>query len=389
VTRDRVLWVSRAVTPSGLRERVRVVLDGSRISEVSADVAPAAGDEVFDGALLLPGLIDLQVNGGDGAAYASSDADERARATHYHLSRGTTSLLATLVTAPLDELELAIGRLAAEVTGANPVLGIHVEGPFLAPAKCGAHAAEHLCDPTPETANRLLESARGTLRMLTLAPERPGALDAIAQFARAGAVVAAGHSLATYDELQAAIGAGLSFVTHVGNASDWPSRPMDHERGYRRSEPGLVGTFLIDQRLSGSLILDGHHIHPDLARALIAARGPASIALVSDATPAAGRPPGRYRLGSLEAEVREGGYAVAPGGGLAGSVITLLDAVRIAVDHAGIPLVDAVTMASEVPAHLIGHGQRKGVLRAGADADLLLLDDEWRVLRVIRAGAAV
>lgn len=383
------IWAARAVTATGVRERVRLVAEGGRIERLEDGVEPVADDEVFEDAMLLPGLVDLQVNGGDGAAYSAQDREERARASAYHVRRGTTSLLATLVSAPLDALEPAIERLAADVDPGGPVVGLHVEGPFLSEAKAGAHAPGVLCDPTPERVKRILEPARGTLRMLTLAPERAGALEAIPLLVREGAVVAAGHSLASHAEMQRAIEAGLSFVTHVGNASDWPSRPFDAERGYRRSEPGLVGSFLVEERLGGSLILDGLHLDPDLARALIELRGAARVVLVSDATPAAGLAPGHYRLGATEVEIRAAGYAVAVGGGLAGSTITLLDAVRIAVERAHVPLPDAVAMASVVPAQLIGIAPRKGALRPEADADLLVVGDDWSLRRVYRGGEPV
>ncbi|MBW2282848.1 MAG: amidohydrolase family protein [Deltaproteobacteria bacterium] len=378
------LWVPRAVTPTGVRERVRITVADGAIASVEEGVEPADRDESLDGTLL-PGLVDLQVNGGDGASYASADPAERQRATAYHLGRGTTSLLATLVSAPADALERAIGRLADDVDGSGPVVGIHVEGPFLSAEKSGAHARGVLCDPTPDRVKRLLEPARGALRLITLAPERAGALEAIPQFVREGAVVAAGHSLATYDQVGRAVEAGLSFVTHVGNASDWPTRPYDEARGYRRSEPGLVGAFLADERLSGSLVLDGLHLHPALARVLVELRGPARVVLVSDATAAAGLDPGQYDLDGFSFEVRPGGYAVAPGGGLAGSMISLLDAVRIGVEQAGLPLVDCVAMASSVPARLVGL-ERKGALRVGADADLVLVSEQWEVLRVYASG---
>lgn len=382
------IWAARAVTANGVRERVRIVTENGRIARVEDGVEPAE-DDVFEDATLLPGLVDLQVNGGDGAAYSDADADARERATAYHVRHGSTSILATLVSAPLDSLEPAIERLAGEVDEAGPLVGLHVEGPFLSEEKAGAHAPGVLCDPTLERVKRILEPAHGTLRMFTLAPERAGALEAIPLLVREGAVVAAGHSMATHAQMQQAIEAGLSFVTHVGNASDWPSRPFDAEWGYRRSEPGLVGSFLIEERLGGSLILDGHHLHPELARALIELRGSSRVVLVSDATPAAGLEPGHYRLGGMEAEIHAGGYAVAAGGGLAGSVITLLDAVRVAVEQAHVPLPDAVAMASSVPAQLIGIAPRKGALRAGADADLLLVRPDWSVHRVYRAGEPV
>ena len=223
--------------------------------------------------------------------------------------------------------------------------------------------------------------------MVTLAPELPGAEDAIARFSAAGAVVAAGHTQASHETLLRAIEAGLSFVTHLGNASDWPGRPFDEALGYRRSEPGVIGTFLFEPRLRGSLILDGLHLHPGLARALVQLRGPDALVLVSDATAAAGLPPGRQRLGALEIEVREG-YATL-GGGLAGSVITLLDALRVAVEQSGLTLATALRMASATPARVLGCESRKGALAPGCDADLLLLGEDWQPHAVYQRGVRV
>ena len=235
---------------------------------------------------------------------------------------------------------------------------------------------------------RLLDAAGPALRMLTLAPEQPGALEATELLVAADVIVAAGHSRARLDELRRAIDRGLSFVTHVGNASEWPTRPVDPERGFRTSEPGLVGGFMVEPRLRGSLILDGIHLHPELCAALIALRGVDQVALVSDATPAAGQPPGRYRMGGLEAEIHAGGYATA-GQGLAGSVIPLVQAVRTAVREARLGLGPALRMATLTPAEVLGIDARKGRLAPGCDADLLVLGPELEVLEVYRAGTPV
>jgi N-acetylglucosamine-6-phosphate deacetylase len=382
------LFAGRALLPDGLRERVRIELEEGRIARVAAGSSPREGDLRFDDECCLPGLVDLQANGAAGVAYDDPSPERRSIATRHHLERGTTALLATLVSAPLDELAAALDRLADDVDPAGPVVGIHLEGPFLAPEKSGAHAKAALRDPTPDAVERLLASARGALRMVTLAPERPGALEAVRRFARAGAIVCAGHTEAGEREIALAIEAGLSFVTHVGNASDWPSRQPDPALGYRRSEPGLAGTFLFERRLSGSVILDGRHLHPGLVRALVELRGPDAIALVSDAAPFAGLPPGRYRIGGLAAEVRAAGFATT-GEGLAGSVITLADALRLAVQELGLPLDVAVRMASETPARTIGLGDRKGRLATGFDADLLIADRELAACAVLQAGERV
>jgi N-acetylglucosamine-6-phosphate deacetylase len=185
--------------------------------------------------------------------------------------------------------------------------------------------------------------------------------------------------------MREAVDRGLALVTHVGNASDWPARVFDPQVGYRRSEPGVVGAFLADARLRASLILDGHHLHPGLARALVAARGPRALALISDAAPFAGLEPGIHDLWGMRARIDPRGFA-SRGEGLAGSTIALCDAVRLAVDCAGLPLEDAVAMASSVPAEILGVSQRKGRIAPGWDADLLVADAALRPLCVYRAG---
>jgi N-acetylglucosamine-6-phosphate deacetylase len=382
------VWSSRALTPDEELERVRIRIEDGRIAEVCSGEPQAPGDTVYPDGVLVPGLVDLQVNGGNGAAYLSEDPEERRRATAYHLRSGTTSLLATLVTAPFEQLEVALREIAGEVSPEGPILGIHLEGPFLSAEKRGAHARQHLRDPDSGAVERLLGAAGRGLRIVTLAPERPGALEAVESISSAGVIVSAGHSCATLKELRDAIDRGLSFMTHVGNTGDWPSRPLDPARGFRVSEPGMVGTFLIESRLRGSLILDGLHLHPELARAIVRLRGVRNVALVSDATHAAGLPPGRYARGGLDTLVQPGGYATA-GTGLAGSVVPLVETVRVAVREAGLSLQEAIRMATRTPAEVIGVQERKGALAAGADADFLLLEPDLGLRAVYRRGELV
>jgi N-acetylglucosamine-6-phosphate deacetylase len=385
---EAAIFAAGALTPTRALARVRVVARGGRIASLEANARPRRGDAVFADAMLVPGLVDLQVNGALGAAYDDPSAEARRRATDFHVRSGTTSLLGTLVSAPLEPLAEALARLAGDVDARGPVVGIHLEGPFLAPEKRGAHAESALVEPTRASVARLLSAAGPSLSMLTLAPELPGALECVERAARAGIAVAAGHSRATLACVRAAIERGLSFVTHVGNASDWPQRAFDPARGFRTSEPGLVGAFLVEPRLSGSLILDGVHLHPELARALVKLRGPDHVALVSDATPATGLAPGRYRIGGLDAELRRDRIAVA-GEGLAGSAVPLVDCVRCAVRDAGLPLATAIRMATATPARVAGVQRRKGRLARGADADLLLLGPDLELRAVYRRGEPV
>ncbi|MFQ5697718.1 MAG: N-acetylglucosamine-6-phosphate deacetylase [Myxococcota bacterium] len=378
------LWASRALTPRRALERVRLVHRQGRIVSLRAEVEAEPADDVWTDSILAPGLVDLQVNGGAGAAFDDPEPEERRRAARFHLERGTTSLLATLVSAPLESLLEA----AARIELCPPVVGLHLEGPFLSPEKAGAHSLAALVPPTRARVDALVECAGGVLRMLTLAPELPGALDAIARLREAGVVVAAGHSRATLERVRAGIERGLGFVTHLGNASDWPSRSLDPELGFRTSEPGLVGSFLVDRRLRGSVIADGVHLHPELIRALVELRGPASLALVSDATPAAGLPPGRYRLGAREVRLHPQGFATA-GEGLAGSTQLLIDGVRVATRQAGLPLATALEMATSTPAAVLGLSDRKGTLEPGSDADLLVLGADLEVRATYLAGARV
>jgi N-acetylglucosamine-6-phosphate deacetylase len=382
------IWAERAVTPAGVEARVRVRIAGGRIEAVEPGVEPAPADECFRSGLLLPGLIDLQVNGADGAAFSDVDPRARGRAVDWHLRRGTTSLLATLISAAPEALIGSLERLAGDLARQPALAGIHLEGPFLSENKAGAHPVAQLRDAAPELLERLIAAAGGGLRMLTLAPERDGALQAIARLQRDGVVCAAGHTRASFARMREAVDLGLSLVTHVGNASDWPTRVFDPQVGYRRSEPGVIGAFLADPRLRASVILDGHHLHPELVRALVAAKGRRALALISDAAPFAGLAPGSHELWGMQARIDARGFAT-QGEGLAGSTIALVDALRVAVQQAGIPLEHAVEMASAVPAEILGIGARKGRIAPGWDADLLVADPELRPRCVYLAGRAI
>jgi N-acetylglucosamine-6-phosphate deacetylase len=367
-------------------------LAGGRIVSISpgwTDSGPGVLD-ARDG-LVIPGLVDIQVNGALGWSFQFADRDHFADIITYAVAHGTTTLLPTLVTALPETLIPSLTALAAFIKTEQPVFlpGIHLEGPFLSPKRSGAHDPEALRMPDLELMQRFYDAAQGFLKIVTLAPELPGALDLIRMLSSRGVVVSAGHSAATYRQIQAAMSAGLTFMTHLGNASDWPQRALD-ERGFLGSEPGFVGSFLAIPELGGSIIADGFHFHPALIRPLASLKS-YRLVLVSDASTVTGLPPGIYTSGGLGAEIHPEGFATSTlgGGWLAGSIISLLDAVRCCVQSGGLSIEKAVTLASRNPAYLLGIEGRKGDIRLGADADLLVLNPDLTLRHVIAAGRLI
>ncbi|KQQ07439.1 N-acetylglucosamine-6-phosphate deacetylase [Rathayibacter sp. Leaf296] len=353
-----------------------VVEDGWVAAADGAITATGTGDswrglasaEVVDagGATLVPGFVDLHVHGGGGAA-VDDGADAIARMLAAHRAHGTTRSVLSLVAAPLEELERSLAVIA-DLAAADPlVLGSHLEGPFLAPGRRGAHALGALALPTPEVVERLLESARGTLVQVTVAPELPGALDAISRFAAAGVVVALGHTEADAALARAALDRGVRLITHAFNAM-----PGIHHRA-----PGPVPAALADPRVVLELILDGEHVHPDVARLAFAA-APDRIALVTDAMAAAGSADGVYRLGGLDVSVQAGRAVLSGTDTLAGSTLTQDRALRFALDAVGLPEPTAVGALTATPARVLGRTDL-GLLQPGHRGDLVLLDASHRV----------
>ncbi|MFC0036861.1 N-acetylglucosamine-6-phosphate deacetylase [Actinomadura rayongensis] len=336
---------------------------------------PAGADVSLDGGLLAPGLVDLQVNGFYGHDFA--DADERA--WHEVVTRlpgtGVTAFLPTFITAPVAEQAAALRRTQdllpnlPETTAR--VLGVHLEGPFLSPRRKGAHNAAHLTDPTPDAIAALLET--GLVRLVTLAPERAGALDAVRTLTEAGVLVSVGHSDATAAQAEAAADAGARMVTHLFNAQSG----LDHRA------PGVAAQALTDARLAPGLILDLVHVAPVMARLAFAA-APGRIVLVTDAASAAGMPPGRYDLGGEPIELPAQGPPRRADGTIAGSALRLDEAVGNAI-ALGIDPVAAVDAASRVPADLIGR-RDLGRIAPGARADLTWLGPDHRARRTWIGG---
>lgn len=346
---------------------------GSRINASGSGEPPWPADLDFPNALLVPGFVDMHVHGGGGASYP----DDPERAAAFHRRHGTTSTLASLVTATPEELHATVGRLA-HATRHGTISGIHLEGPWLSPQHCGAHDRRQLRHPDSAELDTLVTASGGAIRMVTLAPELPGSIEAIRHLVDAGVIVAIGHTNANYDQTRAAIDAGASVGTHLFNAM----------RGVHHREPGPVPALLEDPRVTIELIADGVHVHPAMSRHVIQTAGPDRVALITDATAAAGSGNGSFRLGTLDVDVVSGVARVRGTSVIAGSTATMDQLFRAAVsllgadDHA---LATAVRLTSTTPARAL-RLDRVGSLQPGYDANLVVLDRVWQVVRVMWRG---
>lgn len=368
-----LITAGRVITPARVHTPGWVLVEGDRVADVGAGVPEGPADVELPHATLVPGFVDGHVHGGGGASFDTGSRADVETATRAHLRQGTTTMVASLVTAAPDQLLASVAGLA-EAAEDGVIAGIHLEGPWLSPRRAGAHDPALLTDPDPALLEALVESGRGHVRMVTLAPELVGGLDAIRRLTAAGVVSAIGHTDATYDVACAALDAGASVGTHLFNAM----RPLHHR------EPGPVAALLEHPEAYVELIADGVHVHPATLR-LAAVAKPHLFVLVTDAMAAAAAADGDYRLGRMTVTVREGVARLAESGAIAGSTLTMAAAVKYAVQVAGLPLVDAVRAATSSPAALL-HLDGVGALRPGFRADLVVLDHHLEVQRVLHRG---
>ena len=347
-----------------------VTMTGGVVTAVGQGDPPRAPDVALPSGVLLPGFVDLQVNGYFGEEFLTAGADGWARVATRLPQTGTTAFLPTFVTAPPGVLTAGL-RAAAALIPALPagarVLGVHVEGPFISPAWKGAHNEAWITEPSADAVAELLEAGRGVLRLVTLAPERRGGMAAVTALTEAGVLVSVGHSDATARQVAEAADHGARMVTHLFNAQ----RPMHHR------EPGVVGEALTDLRLTSGLIADMHHVNPQVC-VLAFRAAPGRICAVTDAAACAGMPPGSYKLGGepIELPPGDGEPPVRSDGTLAGSGLRMDAAVGNLV-AAGIGLAEAVCAATRVPADLIGRPDL-GRIAPGAAADVAWLGDDMR-----------
>lgn len=321
------------------------------------------------GGWIMPGLVDIHCHGGGGAGFDEGGVTARA-AADFHRQRGVTSIVASLVSAPRGALLRQVGELAPLVADGT-LMGIHLEGPYLSPTRRGAHDPATLREPDLGELRELLAAGAGTIAMVTLAPELPGALAAVDLLVARGVRVAVGHTDATAAQTRAALSHGATVATHLFNGM----RPLHHR------EPGPVLAICEDRSVFAELIADGHHLAADVLRASMRLLGQRAV-LVSDAVAAAGRPDGRYRLGGTEVAL-VGGVVRTTDGSLAGSTLTLASALRTTVES-GVALAVAVHAATAAPAAALGLAS--GALAVGQPADLVVLDGSLAVSAVMRAG---
>jgi N-acetylglucosamine-6-phosphate deacetylase len=394
----------RLLTLTGTVERPLMLVEQGRILEISSRSgrqlpAGVSVSDLGDG-VIAPGYVDLHIHGSAGYDVMDDTAEALPAIEQLLAHHGVTSYFPTTVTAHLDKTFRALERLANAIEASErdrerardqsqergPAdgkpralpLGIHLEGPFISHARRGVHPPEDLLAPTLALFERFWQAARGRIRMMTIAPELEGAPEVIAEAARRGVCVSLGHSDADFAAAERGIAAGARHATHTFNAM----RPLDHSTLDHRS-PGILGAVLTDGRISADIIADGVHLDPAIVKLVAKAKGPEQTVLITDAISATGMPEGRYRLGSLEVDVRDGKCMV--DGKLAGSVLTMDRAVRNLARFAEWDLASAVASASQNPAR-VARLANKGVLAAGADADFVVLNHEGEVLRTFIGG---
>jgi N-acetylglucosamine-6-phosphate deacetylase len=370
------------VLPGGVLEQGWLLVEDGRITGVAATseqpepvLSPTTEVRDVAGLHVVPGFVDIHVHGGGGAAFSAGDPAQALVAARYHLGHGTTTIMASTVTGTLPEIEHHIGELSGLVQD-GILAGIHLEGPFISKARCGAHDPGLLRVPTRTDVTRLLRAGGGTVRMVTIAPELDEGMDAVRLLTDSGVIAAIGHTDATYAQTRTAIELGAPVGTHVFNAM----RPVHHR------EPGPVTALLEQEQVLCEVVNDGLHVHPSVVSLMFAAAGAHRIALITDAMVAAGMGDGEYQLGALTVQVRDGEARLTEGDSLAGSTLTMDNALRNAVRLAGVSLVDAAISASLTPARALGIADRVGSLEHGKQADLVVLDEDLRVDSVMRKG---
>ena len=379
----------RLFTPVEEIEDPLLVVEDGRIAEISSRAGKALAINAqlvdFGDAIVAPGFFDIHIHGGAGLDVMRASPSELPQFGKFLVTHGVTGYFPTTVAAPLDATCSALERLADAIDAVQPAsanggpvsarpLGIHLEGPFLSHKRRGVHPPEYLVSPTVEIFDRLWQAARGHVRMLTIAPEIPGAMEVIAEAAKRNVCVSIGHSDAEMPVAQAAVKAGARHATHTFNAM----RPLDHR------DPGIIGEVLSDDRITADLIADGIHVDPAVVKVFLRSKGPERAVLITDAISATGMPDGQYRLGPILVDVKDGKCTA--NGSLAGSVLTMDRAVRNATQFSDWTLREAVRAATLNPARAVRMPENYGTLVPGASADFAVLSPKGEVLKAFVGG---
>jgi N-acetylglucosamine-6-phosphate deacetylase len=383
---------ARLIFPDGIRDGLEVVVEKGKIAAIAehgharakeVDGFPSGGSVLdLHGNYLAPGFIDLHVHGALGRDAMEASAKGFQAVCDYHASGGTTSLLLATATAPLNSIADVLSAIRECCCSIEQIAGVHVEGPFISKAKCGAQRAEFIENPSHSSVQQLLGYA-DVIKRITIAPELPGAFEAIENFHAHGVSVSGGHSDAWDEEAREGFARGMRSVTHTFNCMSSARR-----RGIYRVS-GLLEFALSEPGISCELIADGHHVSETLMKMLYRAKGPHGICLVTDATAGAGLPDrSQFSLFGRDCVVEDGVCLLADHSALAGSASRMIDLVRTMVMKVNIPLHEAVVMATENPARAIGL-EAKGRLKVDADADLIVLSPELEVLRTFNGGQEV
>jgi N-acetylglucosamine-6-phosphate deacetylase len=384
------IYASRILTPQEELLDAVILVEGGRITAIGhrdeVKIPEGAVDYVASGMTVVPGFVDVHIHGAGGhdvmeATHAALDCITSTVARH-----GTTSILATTVTAPVDETCKSLEGIAQyirshehqENTGlAAEILGIHLEGPFISKTRRGVHPSDSITRPSIEILDKFRAASDGLISILTVAPEVSGALDLIRAAVTNGIVAAIGHTDADYEQARAAIQAGARHAVHFYNAM----RPFSHR------DPGVIGAVLTEPDVTAEIIADGVHVAGPAIQVLLGTKGFDTVLLASDGTAATGMPDGNFRLGNFEVTVKDGVCRNSEGK-LAGSTLTLDRALRYIVSL-GVPLIDALRMATILPARRLGLAGKKGIIAIGADADLVVLTPDLRVAGVMTRGAGL
>jgi len=378
-----ILKNARLIFPDGIRDGLEVVVHEGKIDAIRPP-ALTRGKDVVDlaGNYLAPGFIDLHVHGARGHDTMEGSAEAFRAICDFHASGGTTSLLLTTAAAPIASLVELLKAARNFRPSISAIAGVHVEGPFISKAKCGAQRPEFIQNPSPAAVQRLLEHA-DVIKHVTIAPELPGALDAIENFHTHGITVSGGHSNAWDEEARAGFEHGMRSVTHTFNCMS----SARHRGVYRVG--GLLEFALSERQISCELIADGHHVSPTLMKMLYRAKGPGGICLVTDATAGAGLPDGsQFSLFGNDCMVEGGVCLLSDHSALAGGASRMIDLVRNMVHDVAVPMHEAVAMVTQNPARALGL-EAKGRLRVGADADLVILSPDLEILRTFAAGEQI